>query len=491
MMSSRFHSACMLLSLCALLHSLPGECRSAGTQDFILQDMQVSAIVVDNNRIIPDGVLKDMTSAYLDRRISYVDLELLRNKLTQWVIDNGYINSGVIIPDQDVSGGVVHLSIVEGRLTSINVEGTRHFSKEYFIDRIRRGTDPPFRISNLQESFQLLYQDQRITAINAELSGGLAPGEGNLALKVTEASPWRLTLLATNDNPPSIGSYHGGLVAAHRNLTGVGDTLEVSFGGSEGGYDYGARYSRPLNSADTMLDLYLRGGESWVIDDQFRPLDINSNFATYGIRLSHPLVRSIRREIRPSLAFEYRESKNYLLGQGFSFSEHENRGENRFSVLRPGIEWVERRDGAVIVASTTFSSGVSNESFFTWQGRLLWMQRTGLVDSRVHLRGETQLADTGLPPMEKYALGGMYSVRGYRKNVMIKDNGVNASLEWWFPLLRDNLTGSEYLSIAPFFDYGRGVRREMLRRAPTWPASASACAAPGRICRWTFSTAMA
>jgi hemolysin activation/secretion protein len=230
----------------------------------------------------------------------------------------------------------------------------------------------------------------------------------------------------------------------------------VSFGGSEGGYDYGARYSRPLNSADTMLDLYLRGGESWVIDDQFSPLDINSNFATYGIRLSHPLVRSIRREIRPSLAFEYRESKNYLLGQGFSFSGHENRGENRFSVLRPCIEWVERSDGAVIVASTTFSSGVSNESFFTWQGRLLWMQRTGLVNSRVHLRGETQLADTGLPPMEKYALGGMYSVRGYRKNVMIKDNGVNASLEWWFPLLRDSITGSEYLSIAPFFDYGRG-----------------------------------
>jgi hemolysin activation/secretion protein len=204
------------------------------------------------------------------------------------------------------------------------------------------------------------------------------------------------------------------------------------------------------------LDLYLRGGESWVIEDQFRPLDINSNFATYGIRLSHPLVRTIRREIRPSLAFEHRESKNYLLGQGFSFSEHENRGESRFSVLRPGVEWVERRDGAVIVASTTFSGGVSKESFFTWQGRLLWMQRTGLIDSRVHLRGETQLADTSLPPMEKYALGGMYSVRGYRKNVMIKDSGVNASLEWWFPLFRDSVTGSEYLSIAPFFDFGRG-----------------------------------
>jgi hemolysin activation/secretion protein len=154
--------------------------------------------------------------------------------------------------------------------------------------------------------------------------------------------------------------------------------------------------------------------------------------------------------------FEYRESKNFLLGEGFSFSEHENHGESRFSVLRGGLEWIERREGAVIVGSTTFSTGISNENFFTWQGRLLWMQRTGLFNSRVHLRAETQLADTSLPPMEKYALGGLNSVRGYRKNVLLKDNGVTASLEWWFPLFRDSATGNEYLSIAPFFDYGRG-----------------------------------
>jgi hemolysin activation/secretion protein len=336
------------------------------------------------------------------------------------------------------------------------VEGTRHFSKEYFIERISRRSGPPFRIGNLQEAFQLLYQDQRITAINAELAGGLAPGESSLNLRVAEASPWQLTLSATNDNSPSIGSYHGGLTAAHRNLTGYGDTLEAGFGGSEGGYDYGARYSRPITSADTMLDIYFRRSEATVIDPLFRPLDITSSSASYGGRISHPLVRGVRREIRPSLSGEYRESFNYLLGEGFSFSSHEKNGQNSFSVLRPGLEWIERRDGLVVVGSTVFSTGITEESFAIWLGRMLWMQRTGLWASRIHLRGEAQLADTGLPPMEKYALGGINSVRGYRKNVLVKDNGMNASLEWWFPLIRDNVSGSEYFSVAPFFDYGRG-----------------------------------
>jgi hemolysin activation/secretion protein len=446
----------LLLVLCPALFLIPSECRSAASQDFVLQEIFVSSIVVDNNRIIPEDALKKMTSTYLNRRITYVDLELLRNNLTLWVIQNGYINSGVIIPDQDISGGVVHLAVIEGKLLSINIEGNRHFSKDYFIDRISRSTDPPFRISSLQEAFQILYQDQRITAINAELAGGLAPGESILNIRVSETSPWQLTLSATNDNSPSIGSYHGSLLAAHRNLTGCGDTLEASFGGSEGGYDYGARYSRPLTSADTMLDLYFRKGDATVIDPLFKPLEIRSSSSTYGGRISHPLLKNLRREVRASVIGEYRESKNFLLGEGFSFSTHEKDGLSRFSVLRPGLEWIERRDGTVFVGSTLFSTGLTDEGFFTWQGRLLWMQQTGVLGSRVHLRGEAQLADTDLPPMEKYALGGMNSVRGYRKNVLIKDNGINASLEWWFPLIRDSITGGEYFSVAPFFDYGRG-----------------------------------
>ena len=447
---------CLIILLCSTVLSGPRVALCASSQDFVLHELTAASIVVDNNRIIPADVLNTMTSPYLNRRITYVDLELLRNNLTQWVIQNGYINSGVIIPDQDVSGGVIRLAVVEGKLLAINVEGARHFSKDYFVDRISRSTEPPFKISNLQEAFQLLYQDQRITAINAELAGGLAPGESNLNIRVSEVSPWQLTLGATNDNSPSIGSYRGSLVAAHRNLTGVGDALEASFGGSEGGYDYGARYSRPLTAADTMLDIYFRRGDATVIDPLFEPLDIRSSSATYGGRISHPLVRSVRREVRASLSGEYRESENFLLGEGFSFSTHEKNGQNSFSVLRPGLEWVERWDGAVMVGSTLLNTGLTSEGFLSWQGRFLWMQRTGLLGSRVHLRTEAQLADIDLPPMEKYALGGMNSVRGYRKNVLVKDNGVNASLEWWFPVIRDSVTGSEYLSIVPFFDFGRG-----------------------------------
>jgi hemolysin activation/secretion protein len=451
-----YNKIVMLLICSALLLSMPGLCASAPAEDLVLAETYVTAIVIDNNRIIPVETLRHMTASFLNRTVSYVDLELLRNNLTQWVVQNGYINSGVIIPDQNVAEGIIHLAVVEGKVTTINVSGTRHFSKAYFSDRISRRTEAPFRISNLQELFQILYQDQRVTSINAELSGGLAPGESTLDLRVTEATPWQISLNATNDNSPSIGSYHGAIFVANRNLTGCGDTLDAGFGGSEGGYDYGAHYSRPLTAADTMLDVYFRKSEASVLDPLFSPLNINSNSSTYGGRLSHPLLRDIRRELRLSLAGEYRDSTNFLLGEGFSFSVHEKNGRSRFSVLRPGVEWVERRDGLVIVASTSVSTGITDESFTVWLAHLFWLQRTGILNSRIHFRSEVQLADTGLPPMEKYSLGGINSVRGYRKNVLVKDNSITASIEWWFPLVRDYVSGNEFLSMVTFADYGRG-----------------------------------
>jgi hemolysin activation/secretion protein len=212
-------------------------------------------------------------------------------------------------------------------------------------------------------------------------------------------------------------------------------------------------YSHPLTAADTLAEAYFRISDAEVIDGRFRTLGIRSSAETYGARISHPFVRSMRREVRPSLTYEYRESKNFLLGEGYSFSLRENDGVSRLSVARLGLEWIERDDDSVLVAFSTLNIGITGGGFISWFGRLIYMRRLGFLDSRIHARGEFQLADRALAPMEQYPLGGMFSVRGYHKNILLGDNGVNSSLEWIFPLLKDG-SGNDLLSLVPFFDYG-------------------------------------
>ncbi len=60
-----------------------------------------------------------------------------------------------------------------------------------------------------------------------------------------------------------------------------------------------------------------------------------------------------------------------------------------------------------------------------------------------------QLTPDSLLPLEKISLGGVDTVRGYRQNQLVADNGIIGSVELRFPLTSDNL-----LQIRPFFDIG-------------------------------------
>jgi hemolysin activation/secretion protein len=56
--------------------------------------------------------------------------------------------------------------------------------------------------------------------------------------------------------------------------------------------------------------------------------------------------------------------------------------------------------------------------------------------------------------LEQFAVGGRYTVRGYRENTLIRDNAVVLSLEARVPIVR-NTRWADFVELAPFVDYGR------------------------------------
>ncbi|MBD6620168.1 ShlB/FhaC/HecB family hemolysin secretion/activation protein [Komarekiella sp. 'clone 1'] len=68
------------------------------------------------------------------------------------------------------------------------------------------------------------------------------------------------------------------------------------------------------------------------------------------------------------------------------------------------------------------------------------------------VRLNTQLATTTLVPFEQFSVGGIESVRGYRQDFLLADNGVFASAEIQVPILRAGGT----LQVIPFADFGIG-----------------------------------
>src|SRR5690606_19851492 len=67
-----------------------------------------------------------------------------------------------------------------------------------------------------------------------------------------------------------------------------------------------------------------------------------------------------------------------------------------------------------------------------------------------------QFSQDPLMSLEKLAIGGVNTVRGYPENLMVRDNGIAASIELHFPLPGWREGGSaQNLTFVPFIDYGR------------------------------------
>jgi hemolysin activation/secretion protein len=69
-------------------------------------------------------------------------------------------------------------------------------------------------------------------------------------------------------------------------------------------------------------------------------------------------------------------------------------------------------------------------------------------------RSDVQLANRTLLPLEQFGIGGGNSVRGYRQDILLGDNGISASAELRFPIIGRSDRGLGVLQIAPFVDVG-------------------------------------
>ena len=429
----------------------------------------VREIRVVGSRVFSPEELAKVTAPYVNRELSAEDLEAVRVALTLLYVNRGYINSGAILPDQNVADGVVTFQIVEGALSDVVVEGNRWFRAGYLKRRFALGAGHPLNINSLQERLQLLLEDSRIRRLNAELRPGLNPGESILNVKVEERLPFKILLTVDNYLPPAVGAERGLVTLEHQNLTGNGDVLTLRYGKSEGLdplLDF--RYALPLTAWDTTLALQYRRNTFAIVEEAFRALEITSESEIYTVSLRQPVYRTLAHEVAVEFVGERLSAETELLGQPFSLSPGARNGESVVVALRAIADSVYRSQDQVIAVRSRFSVGVDaldatinppgrgpDGRFFAWLGQLQYVRRLPWRDIQVILRTDLQLADDSLLSLEQIAIGGRYSVRGYRENTLLRDNALLASLETRVPLVR-NRRWAEYLELAPFVDFGKG-----------------------------------
>ncbi len=443
----------------------------------------VRTIRVEGSSVFSPEELAAVVAPFEDRLLASEDLYRARDAVSALYQEAGYLTSGAVLPDQEVVDGVVVLRVVEGRLAEIEIEGLRSFHESYLRSRLEWAARAPVNVWRLERALQLLQQNQLIEKVSARLLPGDARGESRLELEVDEALPIRLELAASNYRSVGVGEFTGEADGSLSNVYGLGDELRFVYEVTEGLDDYEFSYSIPVNRFDTLFSIRWRDSRGDIVLDEFDPLDIRSRVWTLGFTLEQPLFRTFGREFRIGVTGEVRESTtkvddsdfctivgNVESGPGGStvvvgapdcdprvaalrvFQQLTLSGQRSALALRSSVTF-----GLDTLGATKNTSDVADGDFVAWLAQLQLVYRLPpvLLESELVGRVDGQIASSPLLAIEKFSVGGARTVRGYRENQIVRDNGVAASLELRIPLLRDRQRKID-VSLLPFVDVGYG-----------------------------------
>ncbi|NET16959.1 MAG: ShlB/FhaC/HecB family hemolysin secretion/activation protein [Okeania sp. SIO1H6] len=425
----------------------------------------VTQFAVIGSTVFSPTQLAEVLKPFTDRPISFAELLEAQTTVTQLYFDEGYVTSGAFIPPQTLQDGTVVIEVIEGQVEEIEISGLKRLNSSYISSRIEPGIQTPLNQNQLFQYLQLLQLNPLIERLSANLTAGTRPGLSRLEIEVEEAPAFFAQLSADNLRSPSVGTVRLQATTSHNNLTGFGDRFNVTYYRTEGSDTLDdLSYTIPINSKNGTISLRHRLTSSEIIEEPFNELDIDTNSQTYEMSFRQPIYQTPSTEIALGLTGSVEESKTTLLDEPFPGSiGAEDDGEINISSLRFFQEYAFRSTKEVFVARSEFSLGinvfgatVNNQApdgrYFSWRGQAQYLRL--LAPETVFLiRSDIQLAPRSLFPQEQFSLGGGLSVRGYRQDALLADNGMFISTEFRFPILRVR-NWNATLQLTPFFDFG-------------------------------------
>jgi len=423
---------------------------------------------VIGNRVIPESEIDRLLKPYLFRPVSFVELLEVQQAITQLYVERGYFTSGAYIPPQKIKDRTVRIEIIEGSIEDIKIYGLKHLRPEYIRGRIEAATQPPVNRAKLLNALQVLQLNPLIGNISAELSQGIDPGESLLEIEVEEANRFKAALGFSNYQAVTVGSQSRRISLEDTNVFGFGDHFAVSYINTPSSNSLeNLSYTIPLGSNDSELEIAYSYSDSLIISEPFKDLRFSSQGSSIAASYRQKILHTPRKEMTLGFAFNYQNTQLFLMDVGFPTLARgtDLKGVTKIAALQFIQEYSDRSEECVLAFSSQFNIGINvfdatvnpdgipDTHFLIWRGQVQYIQQL-TEETNLLLRGQLQLSDRPLVSLEQFRVGGASSVRGYRKDRTLADNGLFLSAELYQTIWKTT-DGNSSLTLSPFSDFSQ------------------------------------
>ena len=399
----------------------------------------VEALHVTGQSLFPEPALLAATGFQPRTELDLADLRGLAARITRFYNDRGYFLAQAYVAAQDISGGAVTITVIEGRYGKIGLNNRTNLS-DRTANGVLAGLDSGDVVATAPlERRLLLLSDIQGVAVRSTLSPGAAVGTSDLLVDLDPGRRVTGSLEADNAGNRYTGAYRAGGTVNLNNAAGIGDVLSLRVLTSFTGLAYARASYQALLGKTTIGVAYSH--IEYDLGREFKSLDASGNADVASVYASYPLIR--RRDSNLALIggvdvkwFEdklgYIPSVSHRRSQvaslGLTGDEHDHFGGGGWSAYSATVSLgnLDIRNPAdrAFDAVTARSDG--------GYGKLqLSIARLQTISGPLSVYGwvRGQVAFNNLDISEKMELGGAYAVRAYPEGEAYGDQGYVATVE--------------------------------------------------------------
>ena len=414
---------------------------------------------------------------------------------SEMCIRDRYTAVQVSVPEQELTGGVVRLQVVETVVGKVVVSDNRHFSEQNIrasIPQLVEGSAPNLR--RISESVQLA-NDNPAKQVNVTLTASESTNQIDAAITVKDDNPLRVMLNVDNSGNRDTGQWRTGVAVQHSNLFNRDHVATVAYTTSPDSPSgakvdlYSLGYRLPMYGLGDSLDFIY--GKSNVTSGQTlavnSTLNITGRGEIYALRWNHYFARSGEWSSKLVFGADYKKvdsscNINGGLLSGASLNtclpystlplsvsysaQQQGVGQvldYNLGIARNMATGEARRNDALQVTdrySLFTGSRQSMDNFIIVRGGASWF-KVFQNDWQVRLASSLQVSPHALPPVEQFGLAGANTVRGFTERAVAADSGAVVNAELYTPDLLVKSEARGNLRLLGFFDAARGANNNV------------------------------
>ena len=392
----------------------------------------ISRIDIDGATKLSAAASAKLTAPWVNQCLNIPRLTELTNAISDWYISRGYITSRAFLTEQDLSSGVLHIAVLEGKLQQIRLEGVP--------SRTLLMTFPGMegKILNLRDIEQGMEQLNRVrqTPVEIEILPGSQQGFSIVNLTATPEFPLNGSVSFDNSGQKSTGTGQLSGALFFNNMLGLADKWFISggrssdFSSSKDAQNFAAGVSIPYGYG--LLDYnYSWSNYLSTIDNNGYAWRSTGDSETHRLNGSWVLFRNGDVKTAASLGLTHRINRNKLNDILLETSSR------KLSSVSLGINHTQKIASGVATFNPSFTQGVPwfgaeddndkqgdvpRAEFRKWSvsgsfqrplaEKLWWLSSVYFQWSSDRLYGS-----------ERLTLGGETSVRGFKEQYISGDNG--------------------------------------------------------------------